>query len=101
MFAGLFLDTRHRILEYKELFFGTINSSSVYPREVARFALKLNAAAIIFAHNHPSGDAELSEADKGLTRKLRDGLGLLDIRVLDHLVVTPSEVLSFAERGLM
>ena len=64
-------------------------------------ALKLNAAAIIFAHNHPSGDAEPSEADKGLTRKLIDGLNLFDIRVLDHFVVTPSEVLSFAERGLI
>ena len=101
VFAGLFLDNRHRIIEYEELFFGTIDGASVHVREVARFALKVNAAAVIVAHNHPSGIAETSEADKLLTRKLVDGLNLLDIRVLDHFVVTPTDVVSFAERGLI
>ena len=101
VFAGVFLDSRHRIILYEELFFGTIDGASVHPREVARFALKVNAAAVIFAHNHPSGVAEPSEADKALTKRLVDAMQLIDIRVLDHLVVTPSEVVSFAERGLI
>ena len=101
VFAGLFLDNRHRIIEYEELFFGTIDGASVHTREVARFALQVNAATVIVAHNHPSGIATPSEADKMLTRKLQDGLNLLDIRFLDHLIVTPSVVVSFAEWGLI
>src|SRR5690554_5644894 len=101
VFAGLFLDNRHRIIQYRELFRGTIDGASVYPREVVRQALEDNAAAVIFAHNHPSGVAEPSQADISLTRRLKEALGLLDIRVLDHMVVGHGEVISLAERGLM
>ncbi len=98
VFACLFLDTRHRLIRYEELFHGTLDSASVHPREVLVRALALNAAAVILAHNHPSGDAEPSEADKRITRRLRDALGLVDIRVLDHLVVGDPATVSFAER---
>ncbi len=101
VFAGLFLDNRHRVIRYQELFRGTIDGAAVYPREVVRQALDFNAAAVIFAHNHPSGIAEPSQADISLTRRLRDALGLVDIRVLDHIVVGHGEVISLAERGLM
>lgn len=101
VFAGLFLDNRHRIIQYQELFRGTIDGAAVYPREVVRQALEYNAAAVIFAHNHPSGVAEPSDADVSLTRRLKDALGLVDIRVLDHMVVGHGEILSLAERGLM
>lgn len=101
VFAGLFLDNRHRVIQYQELFRGTIDGAAVYPREVVRQALELNAAAVIFAHNHPSGVAEPSQSDVSLTRRLKDALGLVDIRVLDHMVVGHGEVVSLAERGLM
>ena len=101
IFAGLFLDNRHRVIRYQELFRGTIDGAAVYPREVVRQALDYNAAAVIFAHNHPSGIAEPSEADISLTRRLKDALGLIDIRVLDHMVVGHGEIISLAERGLM
>ena len=101
IFAGLFLDNRHRIIRYQELFRGTIDGAAVYPREVVRAALEHNAAAVIFAHNHPSGVAEPSQADISLTKRLKDALQLLDIRVLDHMVVGHGEVISLAERGLM
>jgi DNA repair protein RadC len=99
VFACLFLDTRHRLISYEELFRGTIDGASVYPREVVRRALEHNAAAVVFAHNHPSGIAEPSDADRRITRRLQDALGLVDIRVLDHLVVGDRTTVSFAERG--
>ncbi|WP_166266569.1 RadC family protein [Marinobacter caseinilyticus] len=101
VFSGLFLDNRHRIIQYQELFRGTIDGAAVYPREVVRSALELNAAAVIFAHNHPSGVAEPSQSDISLTKRLKEALGLVDIRVLDHMVVGHGEVVSLAERGLM
>ncbi|MCG8517582.1 RadC family protein [Marinobacter xestospongiae] len=101
VFAGLFLDNRHRVIQYRELFRGTIDGAAVYPREVVRQALEDNAAAVIFAHNHPSGVAEPSQADVALTKRLREALGLVDIRVLDHMVVGHGEVVSLAERGLL
>ncbi|MBU1192125.1 MAG: DNA repair protein RadC [Gammaproteobacteria bacterium] len=101
VFACLFLDNRHRVIEYEALFRGTIDGASVHPREVVKTALAHNAAAVILAHNHPSGVAEPSQADLHLTRRLREALGLVDIRVLDHLVIGDGEVVSFAERGLL
>jgi DNA repair protein RadC len=101
VFACLFLDNRHRVIAFEELFRGTIDAASVYPREVVRRALEHNAAAIIAAHNHPSGVAEPSRADESLTRRLRDALALVDVRMLDHFVVGDGETVSFAERGLM
>lgn len=101
VFAVLFLDNRHRVIAYEELFRGTIDGSSVHPREVVKAALAHNAAALIFAHNHPSGVAEPSHADERLTRRLRDALALVDIRVLDHVVVGDGQMVSFAERGLL
>ncbi|WP_017431132.1 RadC family protein [Vreelandella jeotgali] len=98
-FAALFLDTQHRILRFESLFRGTLNSASVYPREVAKRTLELNAGAVILAHNHPSGVSEPSDADRRITRKLQDALELLDVRVLDHFVVGDGEVTSFVERG--
>ncbi|GGO88819.1 UPF0758 protein [Marinobacterium nitratireducens] len=101
VFACLFLDNRHRVIRYEELFFGTIDAASVYPREVVKRALSHNAAALILAHNHPSGVAEPSLADQQITRRLSDALALVEIRVLDHMVVGDGEVVSFAERGLL
>ncbi|BDX18361.1 DNA repair protein RadC [Halopseudomonas aestusnigri] len=101
VFACLFLDSQHRVIAFEELFRGTIDSASVYPREVLKRALALNAAALILTHNHPSGVAEPSQADLQLTRRLRDSLALLDIRVLDHLVIGDGEPVSMAERGLL
>ncbi|WP_028487536.1 RadC family protein [Thiothrix lacustris] len=100
VFACLFLDNRHRVIQYEELFRGTIDGASVHPREVVRRALYHNAAAIIFSHNHPSGVAEPSQADERITQKLKDALHLIDVRVLDHFVIG-DEVVSFAERGLL
>ncbi|ENY8013276.1 DNA repair protein RadC [Vibrio fluvialis] len=100
VFAVMFLDNQHRLIAFEELFFGTIDSASVYPREVLKAALKANAAAVIFAHNHPSGDATPSHADKQITQRLKEALALVDIRVLDHIVVGDSAI-SFAERGLL
>ncbi|HEB93915.1 MAG TPA: JAB domain-containing protein [Gammaproteobacteria bacterium] len=99
VFACLFLDTRHRVIEFEELFRGTIDGASVHPREVLRRALAHNAAAVILAHNHPSGIAEPSRADRHITERLTDALALVDVRVLDHLVVGDGEAVSFAERG--
>lgn len=101
VFACLFLDNRHRVLAFEELFRGTIDGASVYPREVVKTALAHNAAALILAHNHPSGVAEPSRADTRLTERLRDALALVDIRVLDHVIVGDGEPVSFAERGLL
>jgi DNA repair protein RadC len=101
VFAVLWLDNQHRLLAFKELFQGTIDGASVYPREVIKQALAANAAAAIFTHNHPSGVAEPSQADERITRRLTEGLALVDIRVLDHLIVGDGEVVSFAERGLI
>lgn len=101
VFAVLFLDTQHRLIEYAELFRGTIDSSSVYPREVVKAALQVNAAAVIFSHNHPSGNPEPSRADEAITRRLKDALALVDVRTLDHIVVGSEDTVSFAERGLL
>lgn len=101
VFACLFLDNRHRVIDYEALFRGTLDGASVHPREVVKAALGHNAAAVILAHNHPSGVAEPSQADLHLTRRLREALGLVDIRVLDHLVIGDGEAVSFAERGLL
>ena len=100
IFSVLFLDTRHGVIEYREIFRGTIDGASVHPREVVKEALACNAAAVIFAHNHPSNIAEPSEADKMITKRLKDALALVDIRVLDHLIIG-EEIVSFAERGLL
>ncbi len=101
VFVCLFLDTRHRVIAYEELFRGTIDGASVYPREVVKRALTHNAAAVIFAHNHPSGVAEPSQADRLITERLSSALALVEIRVLDHLIVGDGQPLSFAERGLL
>lgn len=101
VFACLFLDNQHRLIAYEELFFGTIDGASVHPREVVRRALGHNAAAVVLAHNHPSGVAEPSQADVRITERLQAALSLIDVRVLDHIVVGDLEVVSFAERGLM
>ena len=100
VFACLFMDNRNRVIAYEELFRGTIDGASVYPREVVKACLSHNAAAVIFAHNHPSGISEPSLADKSITKRLNDALALIDVRVLDHLIVG-EEVTSFAERGLL
>jgi len=100
-FMALFLDSQHRLLAAEELFRGTLAQTSVYPREVLKAALAHNAAAVIFAHNHPSGVAEPSRADELLTQALKQALGLVDIRTLDHFVVAGGQVVSFAERGLL
>jgi DNA repair protein RadC len=100
VFAVLFLDTRHGVIEYREMFRGTIDGSSVHVREVVKEALQANASAVIFTHNHPSGVTEPCEADKMITKRLKDALALVDIRVLDHLIVG-SEITSFAERGIL
>ena len=101
VFACLFLDNQHRVIAWEELFRGTIDGASVYPREVAKRALFHHAAAVIFAHNHPSGVNEPSQADKHITDKLRQALALFDIRVLDHFIVGDGEPYSFAEHGLL
>ena len=101
VFACLFLDSRHRVISYEELFRGTIDGASVHPREVLRRALQHNAAAVILAHNHPSGIAEPSDADRRITARLKDALALVDIRVLDHIVVGDQTATSFAECGLI
>jgi DNA repair protein RadC len=101
VFAALFLDNRHRVIDYRELFAGTIDGASVHPREVVRAALELNAAAIIFAHNHPSGVAEPSQSDLRITQRLKDALALIDVRVLDHLIIGEGGGTSLAERGLL
>ncbi len=101
VFSCLYLDSRHQVIQFEELFRGTINGASVHPREVVKKALGHNAAAVIFAHNHPSGVAEPSMADQKVTRQLTDALALVDVRVLDHVVVGDGTTVSFAERGLI
>ena len=101
VFAALFLDSRHRVLAFEELFRGTIDGASVHPREVVRQALRHNAAALILSHNHPSGLAEPSQADRQITVRLRDALALIDVRLLDHLIVGDGDCCSLAERGLI
>ena len=101
VFAALFLDARHQLIAYKELFRGTINGASVPIREVVKEAMQYNAASLIVAHNHPSGIAEPSQADKQLTQSLRKALNLLDVSLLDHIIVGNAECCSFAERGLL
>lgn len=100
-FVVLFLDSQHRLIAVKELFRGTLTQTSVYPREIVKHALALNAGAVILAHNHPSGSVEPSRADEFLTLSLKAALSLVDVRVLDHIVVGGSTALSFAERGLI
>ncbi len=101
VFAVLFLDNRHRVLAFEEMFRGTIDGASVHPREVVRRALRHNAAALILCHNHPSGVAEPSQADRGITARLREALDLIDVRVLDHLIVGDGDCCSMAQRGLL
>jgi DNA repair protein RadC len=101
IFTVIYLDNRHRLVAAEELFRGTIDGASVHPREVVKQALQHSAAAVILAHNHPSGVAEPSQADELITRRLREALQLVDIRVLDHLIVAGGEVVSFAEQGLL
>ncbi|MYM63722.1 DNA repair protein RadC [Pseudomaricurvus sp. HS19] len=101
VFAVLLLNNQHQLLAFEELFQGTIDAASVWPREVVKLALAHNAAAVILAHNHPSGVAEPSQADRHITERLQQALALVDIRVLDHLVVGEGQVLSFAERGML
>ncbi len=101
VFAVLFLDAQNRLIALEEMFRGTLTQTSVYPREVVKRALDLHAAALILAHNHPSGAAEPSRADEYLTQTLNSALALVDVRVLDHFVVARTEVVSFAERGLL
>ncbi len=101
VFAVMFLDNQNRLLAYEELFFGTLDSATVYPREVVTRVLQHKANAVIFGHNHPSGIAEPSQADRHITLKLQAALDLIDVRVLDHIVVGDIEQVSFAERGLL
>lgn len=101
VFCCLFLDSQHRVIAFHELFRGTIDGASVYPREVVAECIAHNAAAVIFAHNHPSGVAEPSPADRQITRRLAEALALVDVRVLDHVIVGEGEPVSFAERGLI
>ena len=101
VFMCLWLDAQHRMLRADEAFRGTLTQTSVYPREIVKAALAANAAAVIFAHNHPSGVAQPSRADETLTRNLREALSLVDVKVLDHFIVAGSNAISFAERGLL
>ena len=101
LFCCLFLDNRHRVLRFDPLFRGTIDGTSVYPREVVKEALAVNAAAVILAHNHPSGVAEPSQADERITRRLKSALELVDIRLLDHLIIGDGKATSMASRGML
>jgi DNA repair protein RadC len=101
VFAVVFLDVQNRVIAIEEMFRGTLTQTSVYPREVVKAALAHNAAAVVLSHNHPSGSPEPSRADEALTQTLKAALALVDVRVLDHMVVTRGSVLSFAERGLL
>ena len=100
-FACVWLDAQHKVIKIERVFRGTLTQTSVYPREIVKLALQHNAAAVIFAHNHPSGNSNPSTADELLTRTLKDALALIDVRALDHFIVTPHAVVSFAERGLI
>ncbi len=99
VFAGLFLDTHHRLIEYVEMFRGTIDGAVIHPREVVKAALRYNAAAVIFAHNHPSASPEPSAADRAITARLKQALALIEVRTLDHVVVGGDQTMAFAERG--
>jgi DNA repair protein RadC len=101
VFVVIFLDAQHRVIEVVDLFTGTLTQTSVYPREVVRACIEKNAAAVMFAHNHPSGIAQPSRSDELLTRNLKDALELVDVTVLDHFVVGDTAIVSFAERGLL
>lgn len=101
VFAVILLDSQHGVLGFEKLFYGTIDSASVYPREVIKTVLNANAAAVIIAHNHPTGNPEPSRADIALTTRLRESLNTIDVRMLDHLVVGGTEIVSFAERDLI
>ena len=101
VFVCIWLDAQHRVIDYQEAFEGTLTQTSVYPREIVKAALARNAAAVIFAHNHPSGAAQPSQADELLTRNLREALALVEVKVLDHFIVAGSQAISFAERGLL
>ena len=101
IFAVAFIDRRHRLIQYNELFSGTINGAEVHPREVVKAALRLNAAAVIVGHNHPSGSADPSAADKAVTVRLKQALALVDVRLLDHVIVGGLQTLSMAAKGLL
>lgn len=101
VFAAVMLDTRHRLIDYVELFQGTIDGAEVHPREVVRVALRLNAAAVLVAHNHPSGEVEPSAADRAVTARLKQALALVDARILDHVIVGGTKTLSMASQGLV
>ena len=101
VFVCLWLDAQHKVMEVEEAFRGTLTQTSVYPREIVKKALARNAAAVIFAHNHPSGVAQPSQSDELLTRNLRDALALVEVKVLDHFIVAGNQTISFAERGLL
>ena len=101
VFAVIFLDSQHRLISYQELFLGTLAETSVHPREVVKLALKYNAAAVIFSHNHPSGHVEPSNSDIRITKALQSALDMVGVRVLDHIVVSATSSTSFAERGLL
>ena len=101
VFVCIWLDAQHRVIKFDEPFRGTLTQTSVYPREIVKAALAVNAAAVIFAHNHPSGAAQPSQADELLTRSLKEALALVDVKVLDHFIVAGNHALSFAERGLL
>ncbi|MBZ5875240.1 RadC family protein [Chromohalobacter israelensis] len=101
VFSAVFLDSQHRVIRFEELFRGTIDSASVYPREVVKQALACNAAAVILVHNHPSGDPEPSDTDRRITQRLKEALGLMEIRVIDHIVVGSEGCESFAELGYL
>ncbi len=100
-FVVLLLDTRHRLIDYVELFRGTIDKASVHPREVVKLALARNAAALVLAHPHPSGAADPSQADELITRRLKEALALVDIRLIDHFIIAGGDAISFSERGLL
>lgn len=101
VFALILLDSQHGVIGFEKLFYGTIDSASVYPREVVKAALSANAAAVVMAHNHPSGHAEPSQADIALTKRLQNALNTVDVRLLDHLVIGGTDAVSFAERALL
>ena len=100
-FAVLFLDAQHQLIEFKNMFRGTLTQTSVYPREIVKEALRLNAGAVVFSHNHPSGSVTPSKADETLTRTLKSALALVDVRVLDHIIVSMTGSMSMAEKGLL
>ncbi len=101
VFAIIYLDNRHQVIRYEELFYGTLNGATVHPREVVKSVLSHNAAAVIIAHNHPSGVAEPSQSDTAITKKLQEALQLIDVRLLDHLIIGDGEFVSLSDRGLM